>query len=86
MKYCMKDNNLTLCISLFFLLISYWFLLFIGAIMSYVTLNTKHVEELVFRHLSGAFITSVTALVIIVLTCLVGCIFGVTLLDCMWLY
>jgi len=31
--------------------------------MSNVTLNTKLVEVLVFRHLSGAFVTSVTALV-----------------------
>ena len=45
-------------------LISYYFLLFIGAIISNVTLNTKHVEVLVFRHLSGAFVISVTALVI----------------------
>ena len=31
--------------------------------MSSVTLNTKHVEVLVFRHLSGAFVSSVTVLV-----------------------
>ena len=29
-----------------------------------VTLNTKHVEVFVLRHLSGAFVTSVTALVL----------------------
>jgi len=63
MKYSIKDNNLTLCIFYFSSLFSYYFLLLIGAIMSNVTLNTKHVEVLVFRDLSGAFVTSVTAFV-----------------------
>jgi len=53
MKYSIKDNNLTLCICSSSL-ISYCFILFIDATMFNVTLNTKHVEVLVFRHLSGA--------------------------------
>jgi len=58
----MKDNNLTCCVC-FSSFISYCFLLFIGAIISIVTLNTKHVDVLVLIHLSEAFVTSVTAFV-----------------------
>ena len=59
----MKNNNLTCC-ACFSSFISYCFLLFIGAIMSIVILNTKHVDVLVLRPLSEEFVTSVTAFVL----------------------